>query len=178
MGSRVTQNGSKCVSAISSSCNRTKSCYILAFFHSCKWPHWVQVLFGASLFFNISSKERTLLARWWKKSTVFHILSTADWVTSCPSMALCSSWSSLCVPTSPFYLARQGNFFEIRPLSLQWVTQSHSRLSFPSYIIDFKFNFKVHESFPCPPCVVLPLFLCPARQLLWNPSLHFSMHLT
>lgn len=113
-----------------------------------------------------------------KKSTVFHILSTADWVTSCPSMALCSSRSSLCVPTSPFYLARQGNFFEIRPLSLQWVTQSHSRLSFPSYIIDFKFNFKVHESFPCPPCVVLPLFLCPARQLLWNPSLHFSMHLT
>lgn len=136
------------------------------FFHSCKWPHWAQVTIRSQSIFQHFIKRENTSGR------------VMEEIYGLPHLLRCQWLASFCVATSPFHLARQGNFFEIRLLSLQWVTQSHSTLSFPTYAIDFKFNFKVHESLPCPPSVVLSLFLNRPRQLLWDPSLYFSMHLT
>lgn len=111
----------------------------------------------------------------WHSSSPFPLMIC---FAASPSVVLCSALPLLWSVYVSFLSWQTGQFLWNKAPFLLQVTLRHSVLSLPSCINDSKFNFKVLESFPCPPCVHLPPFKCPTRQLLWDPGTHFSVSLT
>lgn len=125
MGSPVAQNGYKCVSAISSGCKGTKLCYILAFSIPANGPTGPGGYLELAYFSTFHQKRE----HFWRggRRNPRSSASSPPLMIGCPALP---PWHTAAAdllfvcPHLLFYLARRGNFFEIRPLSLQWVTQS------------------------------------------------------
>lgn len=121
-----------------------------------------------------------LLAQWRRKCVAFLIPFPTDDLFC--SLSLGSALQPLFLffglYMSPFYLGRQSNFFEIKPLlccKWPWDIQCYH---FPAVLMTPNSISKFLKAFPGPPCVHLPSFKCPMRQLLWDPGTHFSVSLT